>query len=253
MAVHKRTLVIAGVLIAFIAGAFAATALVARPSASALPVTQIFTPAAASSQNTLTVVGVGTASATPDQAVLSLGVQASRSNVHEAVTVAVAEMTRLLSAIHSQGIQDKDLQTASVSIYSQTNCCPQGVTTYVASNQVNVKLHLAAVTAVIESAVDAVGNDLQLNGVTLLVGDNTAQVKTARANAMADANARAQQWASLANHRVGQIVGMSEIVSVQPSNICDGCGKGGGGGAAVQILPGVSTMTITITVVYELV
>jgi uncharacterized protein YggE len=252
LSTQKQTLIVAGVLIAFIGGAFAAIVLTQKPAATAAPVTHLVTQVASTTQNTLTVVGVGTGTATPDRATLSLGVQASRTNVHDAVAAAGVDMAHLLGALHSQGVQDKDIQTATVSIYAQTNCCPQTTTSYVASNLVTVTVRLASASAVVVSAVDAVGNDLQLNGATLSVADNTAQVKAARSAAMSDANARAQEWARLSNRHVGSVIAISEIIAVQPGNICDGCGKGGGGGAAVQFLPGQSTMTITITVIYDL-
>ena len=74
---------------------------------------------------TITVVGSGTASAAPDSGTLSLGVTATRPSVRDAVSQATADMNRLLGALHSQGVQDKDIQTSWISIYQQTSCWPK--------------------------------------------------------------------------------------------------------------------------------
>ena len=164
------------------------------------------------------------------------------------------DMFHLLNALHSSGVINKDIQTTSLSIYTQTNCCPQTTTGYVSSNQVTVTIHhLANIDGVIEAAVNAVGNDIQLNGINLTVASPSAMTATARAAAMADAIARAQDWATLAHHHVGALLVLSEIVGQTSANPCDqgACGKGGGGGA-IQVLPGQTSITVTITATYEL-
>jgi len=234
-----------------------AVALVANPRpapVAAVAKTPVITLAASSTSSTITVVGLGSATATPDQASVSLGVAALRPSVRDAVNAVSADMSRLMGALRAQGVQDKDIQTVSVSIWQQNNCCPQTVAGYNASNQVVVTVHhLANVSPLIEAAVDAVGNEIQLGGVTLTVSDLNPQFKAARASAMADANARAQAWAGLAGHHVGGLIALSEIVSAPGAILCDACGKGAGGaGGAFQIQPGQTSVSITITAVYEL-
>lgn len=261
MSAQNRFAVVIGVLIAVAASGITALAFSAKansvptPEVNAAPVRGIATSQAVAAtvsgnSNTITVVGSGFANTTPDQATIGLGVSATRSNVRDAVNVASADMNRLLAALHGQGVQDNDIQTTALSIYQQNNCCPQGAITYQSSSQVTVTIHhLANTSAVIEAAVDAVGNDIQLGGVSLFKADTSAQVKTARAAAMTDANARAQEWARLASHHVGSILSLSEIVYVAPPNPCNGCGKGGAG---MPIQPGETSVSVTITVVYEL-
>jgi uncharacterized protein YggE len=209
--------------------------------------------AASSTANTVTVVGLGNATGVPDQATVNLGVSATRPNVHDAVAVANGEMNKLLAALHHAGVADKDIQTQAVYISQQTNCCPQSVTGYSATNQVTVTVHhLVNVSAVVMGAVDAVGNDIQLGGVNIYVGDPSAEIKTARAGAMADANSRAQDWVRLAGHHLGGLLSLSEVISVQTGYTCDQCGGGKGGGGGLAIQPGQTTFTVTVTATYEL-
>lgn len=252
MSVQTRLLVACGVLIAVAAASVTALAIsVSRPAAVPVPAPQVLTLAASTSGNTITVVGVGIGSAAPNQAQLYLGVSATRPTVRDAVTVAANDMTHLLTAVHNQGVQDKDIQTTSISVSQQTNCCPQTINGYNASTQIAVTVRsVSSATPLIEAAVDAVGNDLQLNGVNLSVADQGTMLKTARANAMNDAKAKAQDYAALAGHHVGGLVGVSEIVSTTGGFSCDQCG--GKGGAGVPIQPGVSSVTVTVAVTFEL-
>jgi uncharacterized protein YggE len=72
-------------------------------------------------------------------------------------------------------------------------------------------------------------------------------MKSARSSAMGDANSRAQDWARLAGHHVGGLIGLSEIVAAQSQPI-----MGGKGGAGVPVEGGTSSVTVTVTATYEL-
>lgn len=254
MSVQTRLLIVCGVLVAVAASSVTALAInLSRTNVpNQLPQPQVLTLAATASGNTITVVGIGSSAGTPNQAQLSLGVSATRPNVRDAVSQASTDEGHLLNAVHGQGVQDKDIQTASIWVNQQTTCCPQNVTGYTASTQLTVTVHsIDKVTSIIESAVDAVGNDLQLSGINLTVSDQTAMLKSARAAAMNDASTKAQQWAQLSGHHVGGLVGVSEIVSTPNGFACDQCGgKGGGGG--IQVLSGQTSVTVTVAVTYEL-
>ena len=252
MSAQTRLLVVCGVLIAVAAASVTALAItVSRPTDTTAPPPQVLTLAASASGNTITVVGVGIGSATPNQAQVYLGVTATRSNVRDAVSVAAGDMTHLLNALHNQGIQDKDIQTTGVSVGQQTNCCPQTITGYNAATQITVTVHsVSSATPLIEAAVDAVGNDLQIGGINLSVADQGAMLKAARAAAINDAKTKAQDWAQLSGHHVGGLIGVSEIVSTTGGFSCDQCG--GKGGAGVPIQPGVSSVSVTVAVTFEL-
>jgi uncharacterized protein YggE len=257
MSTRTRYLVTLGLVLAVVVGAPIATFFLGLSgrSASQAPATQpvaVAALAASTTADTVTVVGTGASTAVPDQATVVLGVSALRPNVHDAVATANADMSRLLAALHGQGVLDRDIQTLSVGINQQTNCCPSVVIGYQASNQVLVTIHhLGNVSSVLMAVVDAVGNDVQLNGVNLFVSDPAPAIATARSSAMADAAARAQTWARLAGHHVGGLMSLSEIVGVAPAPACGG-GCGGAGGGGIPIQPGQTNFTITITATYEL-
>lgn len=241
------------ILIALAAVLLADVVLSSRPvGGAAVPVLPLAT--ASPTADALTVVGAGSSAATPDQAYVGLGVSADRGTVADAFSAAGADMTRLIASLHDQGVVDRDIQTSGLSASQNANCCPRTVTGYNSSGSVTVLVHhLANVAALISAAVAAVGNDIQLNGVSLSVSDNSAAVKSARSAAMSDANARANNWAALAGRRLGGIISVSEPVPAAQIGGCGGgCGGAGGAGGGFPIMAGQSQLTLSVTVVYEL-
>ena len=252
----QRTFWARGALIAIGAlGAIAAasvTALVLSANAASPAATSgaVGGGSVAGPRDTVTVIGEGTQNATPDNAMLSLGVQPRRATAGEALNAASSEMSALVNAVKAQGVQDVDIQTIGLGVNQQWN--GYTITGYQAYNTVSVKIHhLNNVPGVIAAAQHAVGDDIQLNGISLLLSDNTTQLKAARQAAMTAAAARAQQWATLAGRHLGKVLSVSEIVSNGATGSpCMGGGCGGGGGAPIQA--GQVNVTVDVAVVYEL-
>ena len=244
----RGTLLAIGALIAIAASAVTAIAVRAGTGAAATNA-PVGAGSVAGPRDTVTVVGEGTQNATPDNALLSLGVQPKRGSSGDAMNAANSEMSALLGAIKAQGVQDVDIQTTGIGVNQQSN--GYAVTGYQAFNTVNVKVHhLGTVPTVIAAAQHAVGDDIQLNGITLLLSDNTGQLKVARQTAMSAAAAKAKEWAGLAGRHLGKVLSVSEIVTNGAAGTpCYGqCG--GGGGAPVQA--GQINVTVDVAVVYEL-
>lgn len=245
----RGTLVAIGALVAIAASAV--TAVAVRAGAGGAPSqASVGAGTVAGPRDTVTVVGEGTQNATPDNALISIGVSVRRGSTGDALNAANTEMTSLLNAIRGQGVQDVDIQTTGISIYQDIQ---YGAIGYRAGNSVNVKIHhIANVGSVIAAAQHAVGDDIQLNGITLQLSDNTSQLKGARQAAMTAAAARAKEWATLAGRHLGKVLSVSEVVSNgSTSSPCGGYGGcGGGGGAPVQA--GQANVSVDVAVVYEL-
>ena len=201
-------------------------------------------------RDTVTVVGEGTQNATPDNALISLGVSARRGTAGDAMNAANAEMAALLKAVKAQGVQDVDIQTTGLSIYQDQQ---YGSIGYRAGNSANVKIHhIANVGSVIASAQKAVGDDIQLSGIALQLSDNTSQLKGARQAAMTAAAARAKEWANLAGRHLGKVLSVSEVISNGSSGSPCGSGGGCGGGGGAPVQAGQMNVTVDVAVVYEL-
>jgi uncharacterized protein YggE len=242
----RGVLIVIGALIAIAASAV--TAVAVRAGAGGTSSSTVSAGSVAGPRDTVTVVGEGTQNATPDNALISLGVSVRRGTAGDALNGASVEMTSLLNAVKGQGVQDVDIQTTGISIYQDTQ---YGSVGYRAANTANVKIHHIANVGSVTAAQKAVGDDIQLNGITLQLSDNTSQLKGARQSAMTAAAARAKEWANLAGRHLGKVLSVSEVVSSGGGSPCgSGGGCGGGGGAPVQA--GQMNVTVDVAVVYEL-
>src|SRR5947199_987183 len=245
----RGVLIVIGALIAIAASAITAVA-VRAGTGGASTQAALGAGSVAGPRDTVTVVGEGTQNATPDNAVLSLGVSVRRGNTGDAMNAANTEVAAQLKAIKGEGVQEVEIQTTGISVY-QDNL--NGAIGYRAANSVNVKVHhIVNVGPVIAAAQKAVGDDIQLNGITLQLSDNTTQLKGARQAAMAAAAARAKEWANLAGRHLGKVLSVSEVIGTGSSSSPCGAGGqcGGGGGAPVQA--GQVNVTVDVAVVYEL-
>jgi uncharacterized protein YggE len=245
----RGILILIGAVIAIAASAVTVVAVRAGAGGGSAP-TSVGAGAVAGPRDTVTVVGEGTQNATPDNALINLGVSARRGTAGEAMNAANAEMSALLNAIKGQGVQDVDIQTTGLSVYQDQQ---YNVIGYRAGNTVAVKIHhIVNLGTVIAAAQKAVGDDIQLSGISLQLSDNTNQLKGARQAAMAAAAARAKEWANLAGRHLGKVLSVSEVVGGGSSYSPCGAGGqcGGGGGAPIQA--GQMNVTVDVAVVYEL-
>jgi uncharacterized protein YggE len=244
----RGILILIGALIAIAASAVTAVAVRAGAGGGSSP-SSLGAGAVAGPRDTITVVGEGTQNATPDNAVISLGVSTKQPIAGDAMNAANTEMTALLKAIKGQGVQDVDIQTTGIGLYQDQ----QNYIGYRASNTVNVKIHhITNIGTVISAAQGAVGNDIQINGISLQLSDNTNQLKGARQAAMNAAAARAKDWANLAGRHLGKVLSVSEVIGGSSYSPCGAGGQCGGGGGGAPIQAGQMNVTVDVAVVYEL-
>ena len=255
MQTRRGTLVTRGILIAIGAviaiAASAVTAVAVRAGTGGAPTTAaVGAGSVAGPRDTVTVVGEGTQNATPDNALINLGVSVRKGTAGDALNAANVEMTALLKAVKAQGVLDVDIQTTGISIYQDTQFNSIG---YRAGNTVNVKIHhIGNVGSVVAAAQKAAGDDIQLNGIALQLSDNQTQLKGARQSAMTAAAARAKEWANLAGRHLGKVLSVSEVVSNGSTGSPCGSGGGCGGGGGAPIQAGQMNVTVDVAVVYEL-
>ena len=238
--------------------AFVITALVA----GAVLLSACGTPAAQSNVATpsrsITVVGQGKASGTPDVAHISIGVETSGASAQEAVNANRAQMTTLLQKIKAAGIADKDIQTSNFSIYANQQGKVEGmpssgpgadVITYRVTNQVNLTVRdIAKLGDVLDQAVSAGANSVY--GVSFEVDDPSKLEATAREKAVADAKVRAETLAKLNGVSVGQVLTISEAVGGVGPLYERASAVGLGGGTPIQ--PGEFEVNLSVQVTYAI-
>ncbi len=191
------------------------------PSTSSEPSAATHSLASASSANSsepqgLSVSGEGRASAAPDVAVLGLGVSAKASTVGAANSQAQQAMTALLDSLEANGVQEKDIQTSRFSVnpeYDYRND-EQVLTGYRVSHMLQVKVRdIDRAGEVIDDAVQAGGDLLQVQSISFTIDDTTALSSEARQKAVANAQAKAEELASLAGVTLGDPTYITESTS----------------------------------------
>ena len=162
------------------------------------------------------VTSEGRAEARPDVARLTVGVEARRPTVAAAREAAASTMQRVLGALRGEGLGDQDLQTSQLSIQPEYEHTEQGrnLLGYVATNVLEVRVaDLERVSAVVDAATRAGGDDARVHGIRFEVSDPAAARREARAEAMEEARATGEQLARLAGVELGEPVAIQESVS----------------------------------------
>jgi uncharacterized protein YggE len=259
-------LAVFALLLAFTAGCAAqpvASASVDKSSAAVTSVSGVSSVSSAPSSQTttssgggITVVGTGTATGTPDQANVSIGVQTQSTTAQQAVSDNQAQMNILLSALKDLGIADKDMRTSNYSVYtenqpSQTNPDGKpasGSVIYHVSNQVDVTIRdISKLGDLLDKAVTSGANSIY--GVSFSVADPSKLEGQARAAAVKDAKDRAESIASLEGLSLSSVISISEV-SAAPGPLYNAAVGMGGGGTPIQ--PGEMTIAVSITVTYSI-
>jgi uncharacterized protein YggE len=168
----------------------------------------------------ISVSGQGKAPAKPDIASISLGVSALAPSVAEARTQAAASMNAMIDSMKANGVEEKDIQTTSLSIYPEynyTNDGRQELRGFRVQNTVNAKIrNIDRTGEIVDQAVEAGGNNAIINSIGFSIDDPEALKKQAREQAVADARARAETLAQAAGVSLGAAINISESSYVPP-------------------------------------
>jgi len=180
------------------------------------------------------------------------------ANVKQATAESSATMEAIIAALTDLGIAERDIQTSGFSIWSERTPDNEGRlstdVTYRVMNSVNVKIRdLEQVGAVLDAAIDAGANSVY--GVSFYLDDAADLEAEARAKAVDDARAKAEELAGLTDVEIGAVVSVSEVVggSVPYSNFnAREMAAAGMGGGAGPINPGELDMTLTLQITYAI-
>jgi uncharacterized protein YggE len=226
----------------------------ARQEALAGPVPVAQTDSPQSTRNIM-VVGEGKVSLKPDIATINVGSEARADTASEAKSEVDAQMDSVLTALQEAGVAEEDIRTSHYSIHYDQQPMPlmrEGPVPqagYRVSSMVQVTVRdVEKAGDVLDAVVQAGAN--QVYGVTFTVSDESTWQTEARTKAMADARARAQELAGLADVELGQVLSVSEViggVSTAVMGIRVERGMGGGG-----IAPGELELRTQIQVAFAI-
>jgi uncharacterized protein YggE len=202
--------------------------------------------------------GEGRASAAPDVAVLGLGASVKASTVEAANSQVQEAMDDLLGSLEGNGVQEKDIQTREFSIYPEYDYRNDEriLTGYRVTHMLQVKVRdIDKVGEVIDDAVGAAGDLLQVQSISLTIDDTTALRSQAREAAVADAQAKAEELATLTGVSLGKPTYITESISAPYTPPYYDRGVGGfamEAAPATEISPGELEVVVSVYITYTI-
>lgn len=202
----------------------------------------------------LDVIATGEANRVPDIVRINAGVMTQAPSATEAIRQNAARMQSVRAALTRAGVEERDIQTASISLYPDwrhiENRTPELVG-YRAQNQVSVRFRDIANAGRILDALVAAGAN-EINGPMFMIEEPQEALDEARIEAVASARARADLYARALGMRVVRILSVSEagmgyMPPPQPVMMREMAAQ-----ASTDIVPGEQTLTASVTVSFEL-
>jgi uncharacterized protein len=213
-------------------------------------------PAARFALHSIIVIGQGRATAKPDTALATIGVEVVGKSLQEASDQNNAKMDALLKALKASGVADKDIQTVGYSVSPERkynrDTGPGEITSFRIVNQVRVKLRdLKKVGATLDRAIKEGANTLQ--GLVFEADDPTPIRARASAAAIVAARSKAEEMAKAAGVKLGEVLQISEVIGEpRPMPMMDRAMAASPAGRAVPIEQGELEFTAQLQVIYAI-
>lgn len=199
--------------------------------------------------------GTGAVEAAPDMATITLGVTQEARLATEAMDAGSAAARAVLTRVEQAGIAPRDVQTSDVSLQpvwsrdSVSNNTTPRVTGYVARNTLSIRVRdLDTLGAILDAVVQEGANTF--NGLRFSLQNPEPVIAEARAAAVKDAMARAEQLAAAAGVTLGAVRSISEsggrfrpeMMEMAAARVA----------ADVPIAAGELSMTAQVSMVFEI-
>ena len=207
----------------------------------------------------LTLSITGQASAKPDMAIISGGVQSISLNAAQAMKDNNKKMAAVIDAVRRAGVAEKDIQTSGIGLGRQYDYDETGKRSdkgFQATNSVNVRIrNIGDMGAILQAMVDSGANDV--NGPNFSIDDDTSLTAAARAQAISKAEQLSASYAkqlgftkAMLFHIVeGQELGIETLAAGNKFGFLEAAADGG----SVPVQAGEITKTVLIAVKYRLV
>lgn len=207
---------------------------------------------------TISLVGHGEVHATPDIAIVTMGVLTSAITAQEALAANTKSMTDLMAVLKTAAVENKDISTSNFSVnprydYGANNGQPPKVTGYDVSNNVTVILRkIDKVGDLLDKVVTAGSN--QINSVSFTIDNPQAAVEEASKAAVADAKRKAELYVGAASVSLGNVISISEGGANQPPMPMRAkmMAADSSGGEPVPISQGEQVIGVDVNITWEI-
>lgn len=163
----------------------------------------------------ISVSGTGTTLVAPDMATITLGVTNQDKQASVAMQATSDAVAQILKRLDEMGLETRDVQTRDLSlspVWSGRNSSdnqPPEITGFAASNRVSVRVRdLDKLGQIMDAVIKDGANDF--GGLSFGVQEPKPLEAEARAKAVADATAKAQQLAQAAGITLGPVISIND-------------------------------------------
>lgn len=197
----------------------------------------------------ITVTGLGTVAAVPDEAQFSLGVSTNGRTAKDALAANSAQMARVIAALKAAGVAERDIATQNVSV-GESYEAEGRRNGFVAQNSVSVTVHdVERASEVLEVASTAGAN--QVSGPALTLADRESLEHKALAKAVENARERAKALADAAGVGVGRVAAIVESAD-RGFVFAEGRAAMDSAASKVPIEQGTQEIQATVTVTFAI-
>jgi hypothetical protein len=203
---------------------------------------------------TITVTGSGTVTGTPNTVSFQIGVSTTALSANAALEDNNQKTAALEATLLKNGITKKNLQTSGLNIYDSTNAAGN-IVNFTAQDNLNVTSHdIAKVGDAINAAAKAVGNGIQLSGITFSISNQSKFLAAARARAIRNAHTEASQIAKGGGTTVVSIVKVVDEENTGSTGIVYPFKEFASAASAnhVPVQAGSQSINVQVQVVYSL-
>ena len=199
----------------------------------------------ATESDTLTVTGLGTVDAVPDEANFSFGVESRARTAQAALAANATAMDKLIAALRQAGARDIATQWVNVYPVSQEDGTIDG---YSASNSVSATIGVGRAGALIDAAAGAGAN--QISGPGMSSSDAEKLYRDALADAVKDARERAEVLAKAAGRTLGEITAIVEGTGQVPVPYAERAALDAA--VSTPVIPGKQETVAQVSVTFDL-
>jgi len=212
---------------------------------------------ASTGTETISVTGYGEARGNPDIATLNVGVNVANSGIDAAVEESNETVARITAALTGLGILEADIQTTSFNVWREDIYSPEsgqvtGEYRYHVDSSVQVNVReITRASEVLKVAIENGANNIY--GPSFAIDNTDVLAAKARAAAVADARARAEQVAAELGLTLGEVTSVKEVSGGPVYAYFAAAGQGGGGGEGPPLSEGSLTVNIQLEVSFAIV
>jgi uncharacterized protein YggE len=211
------------------------------------------------------LIGIGVVS-TPAEAgsasvgsiTTSLSVTALADKAVDAMAQATTSYNAVRKAVLDLGLKADNLTTTGISLYPEWDYSPtynggkavlKGYRAYLSVQVTSSVLNSAKV---LDVAMTTGGDAVSIGGISFDVADPEAVSDTSRVRAVANAKAKAKDYAEALGQHVGRAIKIVETGAAIPSPIYASMSKADSAAGVVEVDPGTQKVTSSVSITFEL-